>query len=220
MGWIGLVLALLAAAGKAKQQHDVNSARDKILAQQQELNAESERKARAALSQNLDAIGADSGKDEANATSADYLAQLNAALGGTPARPDLSSAAARSRQGEREAENADDAKTLADIFGTIDAAHTQRQRENIGTARTGQEIGLLGLLARNRMANAKTRMGMIQPNPWLSMLLGAMGSYGSGLATRSALSSGPSLADMLRKRQAADIGTRALQAMQGGSIIG
>ena len=193
MFW-GLLLAALAAAGKAYQQKEVNEDQQDILAQNMREQQDAERQAKAKLNASLQTYSPEQAKQTTQAEQGDYLAKLHDAMGGG-SKYAANGALPQSVQLQtKRAEESDKANTdLANLFGTITGAGTQRQNEGIASQKVNNELGLLGSRARRSLTQARLRASQVHANPWLSMLLSglqAYGSYGMGSALSSAGTSG------------------------------
>ena len=182
MFW-GLLLAALAAAGKAYQQKEVNEDQQDILAQNMREQQDAERQAKAKLNASLQTYSPEQAKQTTQAEQGDYLAKLHDAMGGG-SKYAANGALPQSVQLQtKRAEESDKANTdLANLFGTITGAGTQRQNEGIASQKVNNELGLLGSRARRSLTQARLRASQVHANPWLSMLLNGLSAYGSSMA--------------------------------------
>lgn len=198
MFW-GLLLAALAAAGKAYQSKEVAEDKQDILSQNMLDQQQAEREAKAKIGQSLQTYSPEQAKQTTQAEQADYLTKLHQAMGGD-SKYSANNALPESVQLQaKRAEDSDKANTnLADLFGTISGAGTQRQNEAIATQQTNNQLGLLANKARRSLMQARLRASQVHANPWLSMLLSGLQAYGSSMvgagsgagSTASAMSKG------------------------------
>jgi len=183
MGWLGLIIAAVAALGKAYQDKQVSKRQsDQLmagLAQQQE----DEAKARAKIQSNLGNFAPPKAADAQIGEQNDYLQQVQQAMGKDgPYQADKALGASVALSNQRAADTAAKDNTLAKLFGTIGAAGVQRQNENIGTAQTGSYLGQLSDSARRQMAAKQLAAQSIHANPWTRLVLNFAQAYGLGAA--------------------------------------
>lgn len=183
MGWLGLVIAAVAALGKAYQDRQVAKRQDNQLMAALAQQREDEAKARAKIQGNLGNFA----PAKADATKAseqgDYLAQVQKAVGGGgPYQADKALGATVALSNKRAADTSAKENTLAKLFGTIGAAGVQRQNENIGTAQTGSYLNQLSDSARRQMKAKELMAQSIRANPWTRLILNFAEAYGLGSA--------------------------------------
>jgi hypothetical protein len=178
--WVGLVLAALAALGSSYQQHQVAQKQDNMLYQALRSQEDSEAKAKDALSKSLNAYSPDNAKAATDASKADYLSQVQKAIGASPVGgANSTTTQAQLLQQQRSNDSAQKTDALANLYGTIGGTMDQRQNEGIATQRTGNTLNLIGDQANRTYAADVNRARSIQSNPWLSALWQVMGAAGS-----------------------------------------
>lgn len=177
--WWGLVLAALAAAGKAYQQRQVTKRQDNQMVAGLRQQEEAEQKARAKIQADLQNYSPDKARQTQSAEQGDYLAQVQKAMGGGgPYKADSSLAQSVQLQNQRAQESKGASEGLAKLFGTIGAAGTQRQREAIGTTQTGSALNQIGASANRQFQAKKGLAASIHANPWLAAALNFAEMYG------------------------------------------
>ena len=181
--WAAAVLMALAALGSSYQQHRVAEKQDNMLYQALKSQEDSEAKAKQALSKSLNAYSPENAKAATDSSKADYLSQVQQAIGASPVGG-ANSTTTQAQLLNQQRANDTAAKTgaLADIYGTIGGTMDQRQNEGIATNQTGNTMSLLGNQANRKYAADVNRARSIQANPWLSALWQVMGAVGGSMA--------------------------------------
>lgn len=178
--WVAALLAALAAVGSSYQQHQVAQKQDNMLYQALKSQEDSENKAKQALSKSLNAYSPDNAKAATDASKADYLSQVQKAIGASPVGgANSTTTQAQLLQQQRANDSGQKASALADLYGTIGGTMDQRQNEGIATQRTGNTLNLLGDQANRTYAADVNRARSIQANPWLAGLWQVLGAAGS-----------------------------------------
>lgn len=183
MAYVGLIIAAVAAVAKAYQDKQVARKQSTELLQGLTQQQEAETKARAKISANLQQFAPQKAADTKNAEQQDYLSQVQQAMGQNgPYQADQSLGASVALSNKRGADTAAKDDTLAKLFGTIGAAGTQRQNENIGTAQVGDYLNQVAGSANRQMQAKQLQAQSIRANPWTRLILNFAEAYGMGKA--------------------------------------
>lgn len=183
MAYVGLIIAAVAALGKAYQDRQVSKAQSTELSEAMTQQQQDEAQARAKIEANLQNFAPAKAAATQASQQQDYLTQVQQAMGsGGPYQADKALGASVALSNQRAQDTAAKDKTLADLFGTIGAAGVQRQNENIATDQTGSYLDQLAGSAQRQMAAKQLMAQSIHANPWTQLVLNFAEAYGLGAA--------------------------------------